>query len=259
MFFKNYKRMKAHSYQPPTLNLVQSYYRRPNLDVITGRTTLEWINDLGKTEKLTVNNRFTDYEGNRPSWNSIVALPYIAWTYFSSRKSPVLKNPVPFLVIDAISFLSKIIFPGMKILEAGGGNSTLWFLKKQCHVTTIEHSASWAQIISSHIASNPGVYRASRLDMNVMQGHDAVEFIEHQPDRSFDLVLIDSMNEFTRRNHCMKAALKKVKRGGWMVLDNSDNPVNHAGADLMNDFPQIKFTGYSPMCLFVCQTSFWQL
>jgi hypothetical protein len=57
----------------------------------------------------------------------------------------------------------------------------------------------------------------------------------------------------------MRAAMKKVKKGGWLILDNSDNPVNWRGADLLNGKDMIKFTGYSPMSLFVCQTTIWKM
>jgi len=44
--------------------------------------------------------------------------------------------------------------------------------------------------------------------------------------QSFDLILIDGANEFNNRNECIKKSLSKLKKGGWIVLDNSDHPNN---------------------------------
>jgi hypothetical protein len=67
------------------------------------------------------------------------------------------------------------------------------------------------------------------------------------------------MNDFTRRNDCIQVLMNKVKPGGWLILDNSDNPVNWVGAELLKDKEMHRFSGFAPMGLFVCQTTFWKM
>jgi predicted O-methyltransferase YrrM len=170
-----------------------------------------------------------------------------------------MKQPVPFIVLDAIKFLSEKIRPGMRVLEIGGGNSSLWFLEKGAVLTTYEHDMNWAQTVLEEVQKKPLHYNENRFTLKVMKGTPAILDISKLEDESFDIVLVDSMNEFTRRNECIRAAISKVKKGGWLVLDNSDNPVNWSGMELLQGKEKYKFTGYSPMALFVCQTTFWKM
>lgn len=57
-------------------------------------------------------------------------LPYVVKTWFQTRKSPILPQPVPFIVLDAIKFLDKIVQPGMSVIEAGGVIPHFGSLKK---------------------------------------------------------------------------------------------------------------------------------
>lgn len=243
----------------PNISNVTAQYRTPVVDQLLGRTTLEWTTDAGEKESLRASLRFTDYEGHFPSAYSLMRLPYVVKTWFQTRKSPILPQPVPFIVLDAIKFLDKIVQPGMSVIEAGGGNSTLWFLEKGAKVTTYEHSADWAKYIQCTMHEHPMRYHESNSQMKVMQGEAAVADMELIPDHSIDVILVDCMNDYTRRNDCIRVLMNKVKPGGWLVLDNSDNPVNWIGAEYLEGKEMHRFSGFAPMGLFVCQTTFWKM
>ncbi len=251
--------MKRNQYTPPVKHNITASYKTPVIDQLLGRTTLEWTCDDGHKEALQASLRFTDYEGNSPSTYSVLRLPYIFKTWMQSRRSPILEEPVPFIVMDAIRFLTTLVQPGMKVVEAGGGNSSLWFLEKNTHVTTYEHSSEWAGFIQQTVRENPLRFHEKNFNIKVMQGSSALADMALIPDQSLDFVLVDCMNDFTRRNDCMEVLMSKVKKGGWMVLDNSDNPVNWVGADLLKGKEMHKFSGFAPMGLFVCQTTFWKM
>lgn len=251
--------MKRNQYTPPVSQNITASYKKPVIDQLLGRTTLEWTCDDGHQEALQASLRFTDYEGNSPSAYSVMRLPYIFKTWVQSRRSPILKEPVPFIVMDAIRFLDGIVQPGMSVVEAGGGNSSLWFLGKEANVTTYEHSSDWAGFIQQTVRENPLQFHEKNFKVKVMQGQSAIADMALIPDHSVDVVLVDCMNDFTRRNDCIKVLMSKVKKGGWMVLDNSDNPVNWVGADLLKGKEMHRFTGFAPMGLFVCQTTFWKM
>jgi predicted O-methyltransferase YrrM len=251
--------MKRNNVTPPNLHSVTSEYRIPVIDKLLGRTTLKWKCDDGHTEELTASLRFTDYEGNRPSLYSIARLPYVAKTYFDAKRSPIMQKPVPFLVLDAIKFLASKVRPGMKVLEVGGGNSSLWFLEQGVDLTTYEHDAEWASFVLNRVKKEPHQYDENNFHLRVMKGTQTHIDLEKQENHSYDIILIDSMNDYTKRNECIRAAMSKIKPGGWLVLDNSDNPVNWLGADLLSGKEMHKFSGFGPMAFFVCQTTFWKM
>lgn len=243
---------------PSNSSTVRTYYKYPILDRITGRYTVEWIAD-GKSETLRAHTRLTDYEGNRPSLRSILTIPYIIKTYISAKRYPFLDRPVPRLVVEAITFLSTILTPGMRVLEIGGGNSTLWFLQQNVNLLTIEHLSGWADLIQHHINSHADIYQNKQFKLEIEHGEDAISLIQNLPDRSFDVVLVDSMNRYISRNQCVQASRSKVREGGWLILDNSDFPEHWGGVDLMQDRERIRFVGYQPIGLNVSQTSFWKM
>ena len=251
--------MKRASHTPPKTRTVRSSYKNPVIDKLLGRTTLEWDCEDGSKEELRASLRFTDYEGNMPSWYSISRLPYVVKTYFESKNSPIMSKPVPFLTMDAIRFLDSLIRPGLKILEIGGGNSSLWFLERGVNLLTYEHNHDWAMMVLEEVKRHPEHYHAERFNLRIMQGTDVLKDLEKLDDRHFDIILVDSMNDFTRRTECIRVAKSKVKEGGWIVLDNSDNPANWAADEILSEKEMYRFTGYSPMSLFVCQTTFWRM
>ena len=102
-------------------------------------------------------------------------------------------------------------------------------------------------------------FHPANSHMKVMQGEAAIGDMALIPDHSLDMVLVDCMNDYTRRNDCIQVLMNKVKPGGWLILDNSDNPVNWVGAELLKDKEMHRFSGFAPMGLFVCQTTFWKM
>jgi len=251
--------MKRAFLSAPNPKTMVAGYKHPVIDRLLGRTTLEWDCDDGHKEKLTAYLRFTDYEGHKPSWYSISKLPYILKTYFESYRAPIMQKPIPFLTMDAIRLMDKLVKPGMNILEIGGGNSSLWFLKRGVNLTTYEHDRQWALMVESKVKEHPEQYNAESFTLRIMQGSDVLNDLEKLGDKCFDVLLVDCMNAYTRRTECLRIAKSKVKDGGWVILDNSDNPANWPADEIMNGKEMYRFTGYTPMSLFVCQTSFWRM
>jgi predicted O-methyltransferase YrrM len=194
--------------------------------------------------------RFEDYEGRRPSLYSCFRFPLILRTWYQRQKGPIINPPLPMLVLDAIRFLDQQVTAGTRVLELGGGNSTLWFLGKGAHLTTLESSTEWAEFIKGKVAH----------DNLMVLGQDAVAaYLQNLPDGSFDLVLVDCKAAVMNRNDAVRIGRSKVRKGGWLVLDNSDAPRFRAATNIMNDRPRKTFTGFTPMRFVVCQTSAWQM
>lgn len=228
---------------------VVMHYDRRLYDRVVQRLRITWDD-----QEVTVLNRFRDCEGHRPSMYSLLRFPKAVWTFAQSKRSPILPRPVPFLSFDAIRHLAGIVQPGWRVLEVGGGNSTLWFLEQGCEVVTVEHSAEWADAMRGFVKERD---LGDRWSLVVAEGADALAAIGEQAEASFDLLLVDSMNAHTRRYDAMRAGRSKVREGGWLALDNSDFPINWCVVDELGAQERLRFSGYAPMSLAVCQTSFW--
>jgi predicted O-methyltransferase YrrM len=140
-------------------------------------------------------------------------------------KTIALKGPpyLPFLSQDAIDFLATLIRPGLRVFEWGAGGSTIWLAQHGVELTSIEHSQEWVALVET-ILKELGLTVDLQL-IDTKQGTDSyVNVIGEFPDEYFDLILSDGVDE--SRFFAPKAAVPKLKPGGWMVVDNlSWNPV----------------------------------
>lgn len=237
---------------------VRTFYTAPWRQRLTGQYTVAWDSPDGP-QRLRVHNRLQDLEGRAPSWSSALRLPRTVATYLRTRRHALLREPLPFLVWDTIAFLERELRPGARVLEVGAGNSTLWYLRQGALVTSFEHSPEWVERLQRHVEETLGAEVAQRLDLRLAEGDEAIAGIAALPDEHFDLVVVDSKNEHIERPAAVDAARSKLHAGGWMVLDDSDNPANWPAVERMADRERVRFTGYGPMCAVVCQTSLWQV
>lgn len=128
-----------------------------------------------------------------------------------------LSTPFPYYTPGAYSFVANHLngFDRKKVLEFGGGWSTVWYAARGEIVTTIEHSREWASAIA-----------ATLLQKNV-DGDTATIYVCEgdaycyglKTDERFDLVCVDGI----RRGDCLSKALDLVKPGGLILLDNSNS------------------------------------
>lgn len=242
----------------PETNEVRTFYRRPLLDRPTGRYTVAWPHG-GGVASIRVRNRLRDLEGHRPPLGSLRHLPRTVATYLEARRRPILARPLPFLVFEAIAYLETLVGPGARVVELGGGNSTLWFLTRGATVACVEHDPAWADAIRREAEARLGPEGAARLTVTVAEGDAALRAAGALEDRSFDLALVDCMNAHTPRRDGVIALAPKVRPGGTLCLDNSDHPNNWSAVTLLGRSRRLRFTGLAPMCSVISQTSFWTI
>ena len=236
----------------------KTYYKYM-FDKIFGRYRITWKDDKNNYTVKSI-SRIKDFEGYLPKISMVKdILPTIS-SYIESRKSFFLKDPIPFIVYDAITELNRIISPNDKVLEFGSGNSTLWFLNKKCKITSIEHSEEWHTALNKHVKSSNNFKDVLKnLTYHLSENDNTWNLVTKMKDESFDLILVDGANEYNNRNQCIAKSLEKLKKGGWLILDNSDHPNNWFGGLYMDEkFERKRFTGLAAMGLYISQTSFWQ-
>ena len=79
------------------------------------------------------------------------------------------------------------------------------------------------------------------------------------PDESFDLVVVDFLEAPTvTRIDALRPAMRKVRPGGYLLLDDSDRP-GYADADeLMEGWRERRFTGVKDEWPEACETAIFR-
>lgn len=122
---------------------------------------------------------------------------------------------LPWLPFSVIRRLDSIIRPDWKVVEIGSGMSTLWLAARCRSVTSVEAGRKWHARLSDIIESKGLTHVDLRFEM---AGHIMSDFSEHE-DGSLDLVIVDG----GPREDCVRNALEKIRPGGYIYVDNTDD------------------------------------
>jgi hypothetical protein len=166
-------------------------------------------------------------------------------------------NPIPWYNYPAIEQLSKWNFTDCDILEYGSGNSTLWWMKRAKSVTSIENSTEWYEYVSKQVTDNCKIVLSSvEMDReDEEQIKDYVECIDELG--TFDVIIIDGVNKEGVRMQCARRALDHLKRGGILIIDNSDWLPDTCRMIRDRGFIEIDFSGLGPLLTHAETTSFF--
>ena len=118
----------------------------------------------------------------------------------------------PWLGEKAIKMLESIITIDTTILETGAGSSSLWFAEKAHSVISFEHKYDWGIAVREEAAKR----NLTNLKVHIDPGYPK-EGLEKIP-MMFDLIVIDGRG----RVKSLISTHKKLRSGGYMVLDNSN-------------------------------------
>jgi len=188
---------------------------------------------------------------------------------------------LPWVTFIAIERLRAHLRPGMKIFEFGSGGSTLFFIRQGAIVCSVEHEKAWhervmlelaSQQVSGHSVrlvspelaadgslgnpSDPEAYSTSDAVWRKHSFHNYVTSIDSYAPETFDVILVDGR----ARPACLRHALSQLKRGGLLVLDNSER-VEYARAMALADqmkWPRTDFIGPGPCNRYFWRTTIWQ-
>lgn len=190
-----------------------------------------------------------------------------------------LRDERPWVTFKAITWLKRYLKPDMQVFEYGSGGSTLFFARRVGRVVSVEHDEEYYRVVSKAIESKAlrncqyllrrpkvlarevGLGYSPRSCTSFMERWKALDFsgyvgaIDDFPDGSFDLVAVDGRS----RVSCIARSLSKVKRGGWLLLDNSEREGYEPGRRLLANYRRYDFYGLVPSNLDPYQTSVWHL
>lgn len=155
--------------------------------------------------------RLHDEKGNRVGYAEMMhILPAVisyAKQYFSAQSKS------PWLCYNSMHVLDRLIEPTWNVIEFGSGMSTLYFGARAKNVVSIEHSAEWGARVEKLIFDS-GLKNIQLRNRSWPDYEDCSEW----KDGYFDFCLVDGV----KRLGCVKSVLPKIRRGGYIFLDDSD-------------------------------------
>jgi hypothetical protein len=172
-----------------------------------------------------------------------------AWV--SNLRRPTMSSRLPWLPFSLIDALERQLQTNSKVLEFGGGGSTLWFAERVSEVITIEHDPEWYRQISAAVEGVPScsvLFRSSEADYA-----EYVDAVHGFADSEFGVALVDGR----QRVRCFEAAMPKVCSGGWIVLDDSSRERYQPAFDLARDWTRMTFEGFAPYKPVPAVTTVW--
>lgn len=122
---------------------------------------------------------------------------------------------MPWYTRPCLEWLQSLDLKGKRIFEYGVGYSTLWYESKGAITWGVDSSEYWAKLCRARHTNDKGIYIRTINDLYILQ-------------TKFDIICIDGL----WRDECTEHALKKVGKGGYIIIDNW----KQASADLA-DWP----------------------
>ena len=162
-------------------------------------------------------SRFRDQKGNLVDFCGLYYAP-LAFLTAVLRKTAGYRPKKPWISYRAIKQLEKLISPQWNVLEYGSSMSTLWLASRCNHVVTIEGNEFWYHKVANILKSR----KILNVDLYIRDS-GTYQIVDDIPDDHFDFALVDGWC----RDKCMQTALRKVKQGGYIYLDNTDQFVNN--------------------------------
>jgi len=129
---------------------------------------------------------------------------------------------IPHLTDGAIEFLSNYLNKKSEVLEFGSGDSTLWFAEHCKNVISVEHKEEWLLYTSNLVKDKDNAFimfhPANNIGKTDKTDKDYSFVCDLFPDYKFDFILVDGRN----RVECFLKSFRILKRGGILMLDNSE-------------------------------------
>ena len=183
------------------------------------------------------------------------------WFFDRIFKKQPLDACLPWMSYNSIFALDSIIKKDFNILETGSGGSTFFFLKRCKTLLTLEHDTNWIEklklpeAISYKKRAWKLIHRNLKSDSK-SRNSPYLEFLNSLDNECFDMICIDGR----LRNESLIIAIKKVKEGGFILLDNSDRKEYRNGIDLLDSskFSKRIFSGLCYSFDWDTQSTLWK-
>ena len=152
---------------------------------------------------------------------------------------------LPWYTYPCIHLLEFRNFASRRVLEFGGGQSTLWWAARADRVVTIEEDAAWHDSLAGHVPANVDLHLVpSRRDGALAREAflAGVEAIVAGRGQAFDVVVIDG---YHFRGDLVDLALGCLAEDGALICDDSEGyGIHEATRD--RAVSRVDFFGHQP-------------
>jgi hypothetical protein len=161
------------------------------------------------------------------------------------RREPVdaAGREIPWFTYPAIEYLERLDFRHRSVFEFGAGNSTLYWGRRAARVVSIEHNRTWHDRLRPRLSAGQELVLAEDPAAYVRALEDRVE--------EFDVIVVDGIE----RQACCHAALTRLRRGGFVILDNADWHQRSAAVLREAGLIEVDFSGFGPVNGYTWTTS----
>jgi hypothetical protein len=200
-------------------------------------------------------------------WESFFYFPI--WWKYKRRNLDPLDCDRPWITFKAKNHLDSLLNSDMTVFEYGSGSSTLYFSRRVAKIVSLENDKRWYAHLDVYLRSlkirNVENHLIEEIDDEISSIYKSsgksfekyVKFIDSFPDDSFDIVVVDGR----ARRACIKHALPKLRKSGYLIVDNSERKGYFEGNEILFDplaWKSISIAGPVPYVFEFSQTSFFQ-
>jgi predicted O-methyltransferase YrrM len=161
----------------------------------------------------------------------------------------------PWIVPAAIGWLGRRIRSDWSVLELGSGRSTAWYARRAGGVLSFEDNEFWADATRERL-EGAGL---SNVELRLRAVEDFPREVDALPDAGFDLVVMDFLEApAVTRIDALKPAMRKVRPGGLLLLDDSDRPGYAEAYELLKGWRERRFVGVKDEWPEACETAIFR-
>jgi len=147
--------------------------------------------------------------------------PLYIWSRILEKSYRRSQPNNPWLAPKAIDFLATYLQKTDTGLEFGSGRSTIWFLKRVAHLTSVEHQEEWYRLVQKKLQEiqvenvTYGLY--PKIEGDPTGKNSAyVRITDTISIESLNFILVDGVY----RAQCTLRSIPLLKPGGILIIDN---------------------------------------
>lgn len=142
---------------------------------------------------------------------------------------------IPWFTYPAVEYLEQFDFGAKTVFEYGAGNSTLFWCERAARVVSVENSPEWHARLRPRLPANGVLHLVddpARYPRCLAEGTEM-----------FDVIVIDGIE----RRACCAEAVRKLRPGGIIILDNADWHQHSAAVLRSAGLLGVEFFGFGPI------------
>jgi hypothetical protein len=180
------------------------------------------------------------------------------WLHYPAARWRARKGRVPerpWLVPASIGWLRRRIRSDWTVLELGAGRSTPWFARRAGRVISLEDNEFWHGWVGDQLEGTG----LANVDLRLRPVEEFPPEVDSLEDEAFDLVVLDFLEApAVSRIDVLNPTTKKVRPGGYLLLDDSDRPGYAEAFQLLDGWRFRKFVGVKDGWPEVCETGIFR-